>query len=162
MIISSIILFLQFPCPQCYQFSRDLTVDISLRHEISLLSLTLSIKGVSITRLPVGDLWPWSDLQNDQKLRFPKKLLTSKFGWNPTRWSKVMPVFKTLWMDGQKRSLTLKVTFDLEVTFIKTKSWGLLRSFFHPNLVKIGQERAKLCQFLYRYRRTAQKVYWPL
>ena len=34
---------------------------------------------------PVGNLWPWNDLQHDQKLRFPKKLLPSKFHRNRTR-----------------------------------------------------------------------------
>ena len=29
---------------------------------------------------PVGDLWPWSDLQHDQTLRCPTKLVPSKFG----------------------------------------------------------------------------------
>ena len=35
-----------------------------------------------------------------------------------------------------------------------TKSWGFLRSLYHPNLVDIGQNGAKLCQFLKRYGRT--------
>ena len=44
----------------------------------------------------------------------------------------------------------LLVTFDLEVTLNMTKSWGFLRSCFHASLVKIGQDGAKLCQFLKR------------
>ena len=51
---------------------------------------------------PVADLWSWSDLQHDQKLRFLKKLVPSMFGQNRTRWSKVMPVFKALRTDGRK------------------------------------------------------------
>ena len=54
----------------------------------------------------VGDIWPWSDLQQDQKLRFAKKLLPSKFGQNRTRESKVMPVFIPLQTNGSKGLLT--------------------------------------------------------
>ena len=50
------------------------------------------------------------------------------------------------------------VTFDLEVTFNMTKSWGILRCLYHPNLVAIRQG-AKLCQFLMHYGQTAQKVH---
>ena len=50
------------------------------------------------------------------------------------------------------------MTFDLEVTFNMTKSWDFLRRFFHPNLVEIGQDGAKLCQFLKRYGRTPDRT----
>ena len=82
--------------------------------KVKLVFEALQMAGKSLLT-PVGDLWPWSDLQHDQKLRFPKKLLPSKFGRNHKMeaWSKVMPVFKALQMDTRMDGRTANGSLSL-------------------------------------------------
>ena len=74
--------------------------------KVKLVFEALQTDGGKSLLTPVGHLWPWSDLQHNQKLSFLKKPISPKFGWNWTWWSKVMPVFKVLWTDARTDART--------------------------------------------------------